>query len=229
MWAPNRVAKLMNFAYTAEIFTDADACNPIDAGLVEAGLAIVGRHAVTAVVTGTHRKLRVSRPGATVIDVTKVRWPGVFAANVNILLTDRQILPPSAEGSSNRQLGLSLNDGAKRIAIVHTGVPEAVVAQTVAHEIGHLFGVPIKPTAPGNHCSDDACIMYTSITSYDTYEPDVSTMRARLKNHFAVPDMRPVIQYQLREDFCEQCASDLPLRLGKLSTSFALQTMKNLN
>jgi hypothetical protein len=140
-----------------------------------------------------------------------------------VVLTDRSLVTGTDLTS---KLGVAHISNSARVAIVSTTPPDAVIAETTAHEIGHLIGVP-NGYFDKAHCDYPHCIMHEVVLTRNVQLPDTATLINKVRKHVGLPVMKEEKIYSPQAEFCESCAASVSAQMGKLSTEFAMQTLQN--
>lgn len=133
------------------------------------------------------KELQVSRrrhmPTVTPYDTHHL--VGNSSADIMLILTERNIVMETIE----HPIGYSERDPKKSggVAVVSTYRTSPEIATfTVAHELGHLYGLSYGEGAHSHHCDDDTCLMHSS-TSYREYQSE-NTVHLSMENQaFCTP------------------------------------------
>ena len=81
------------------------------------------------------------------------------SADIQLILTERDVLVDNREGAVGYSMkNLHHSGGIALVSTYRTSVETAPL--TVAHEIGHLYGLSYGPEKNDPHCYDQSCLMY---------------------------------------------------------------------
>lgn len=207
-------------SYTVEVFTDDKAIAEIDITPALAGIALVGAYSERAEEIRTGNALRISTKDSKEIFTNRIKWSNKLEADLNIVLTDRKLSKSTKDASECHVYGLSRVHGLARCAIVNTNKPDAVVAEVVAHEMGHMLEVPKGVFDRNAHCPDPSCIMNGSIAMKTVESTDTSNIYTFARNLLGFPVTKTTQEYDPQTSFCDDCSTKLQEQVAKISIGY---------
>ena len=197
---------------SVEIFRDKDR-KEISVDSAEMGIDHLSRVARGIEIVRATRLLRITNnPAVEVINTDNINWPSNLSADLNIVLTDRQLYSEGGVrlGVAHPTSGM----GGKKVAFVDVfSSPQPEL--TVVHESGHLLNAKASGEKWDGeaHCTDPDCLMYPSL------EIDIVEERVRQKGinawrermGFRTAEYRQVARPRA-EVFCEECGLEIDKR-----------------
>lgn len=204
---------------SVEIFRDTDR-REVAVDAAEVGIDQLSGVACGIKIMRATGLLKIAEPEAEVVNADKINWSNKFEADLNVVLTDRQIY-----SAGNVLLGvthMAPGVGSAKVAIVNvlsTPQPEL----TVAHEGGHLLNAKSSGEKwDGDaHCTDPTCLMYIS-SEIDIVEERVrqTGLHAWLERQGFREAEYELVHRPKAQTFCDECALEINKK------SFFLQRAK---
>lgn len=193
---------------SVEIFRDIDRPTvSIDAA--EGGVDHLRRITRGIDIVRATRLIRIAKPEAATVTSDNIRWPRSFSADLNLIVTDRQII------SADRQVGgvthITPGLGTLKTAVIDITAhnqPELIAA----HEGGHLLhakhsGVKWDGVA---HCQDVTCYMYpVPIVELVQQRVRQKGVGAWLERQGLRPARYEEVTQPVAGSFCDECAEEI--------------------
>lgn len=193
---------------SVEIFRDTDR-RELAVDAAEAGIDQLSSVARGIKIVRATRRFKIADPRTEVVNMDKINWPNNFDADLNVILTDRQIYSAGnvALGVTNMAPGV----GSIKVAVINvlsTPQPEL----TVAHEGGHLLNAKHSGEKwDGDaHCTDPTCLMFSS-SEIDIVEERVrqTGLHAWLERQGFREAEYELVERPRAQTFCDECALEI--------------------
>jgi len=207
---------------SVEVFRDAHAPE-VDVTYAANGINLVNQITDNSlVITDTRRKIAITKNESPTIRATAIRWPAHPSTDIQLVLTNRSLDASSPHTPSSDFDDLLFGEVAGYaernphksggVAVISTLRDTLVEPQfTVAHELGHLFG--LRYNDEGRHCEDNLCIMYPSSTPTVEYTRIPSSgLSGWLERQGYRKARYTPVESRVATSFCTPCEKQLAQR-----------------